>query len=339
MIQPGLKLVNILLYVSRDDNLVMFCCNYKVECLWITSLLSLLVKYYSCFAIMAGDENGVPIDSPFLRIDMLGANSLFNCVGGLEITSNDRLFYASATAISKNWLLTAAHNFDLDENGVVDEQITVKFNLPEIGVFGIDSFYLYPEFTGFSGESIKRDLALVYLSEPLPDIVLYPTLALHPVVGDKITLVGFGKSGFGNYGYTVQANIDIRRIGFNTIDYFEYDNKTGLPVLCYYDFDCPETVGCLGGSLGNDLESIIAPGDSGGPILISGSNEIKLVGVSTFCKGYGGRFGDIGGGVIIEPYLEWIFETTAIEIPEVSSFFLMQSGVLILLRFIAGKQK
>jgi len=83
-----------------------------------------------------------------------------------------------------------------------------------------------------------------------------------------------------------------------------------------YDFDDPSTTGLPGGSLGNDVETIIGPGDSGGAALRQKPDgSWELVGINTFTEGYGGRFGDIGGGVLVDPYQEWIFSVTGIPEP------------------------
>ncbi len=98
-----------------------------------------------------------------------------------------------------------------------------------------------------------------------------------------------------------------------------------------YDFDDPTTTGQPGGSLGNDMETIIGPGDSGGAALrrkADGSWEI--VGINTFTEGYGGRFGDIGGGVLVEPYMDWIHQITGI--PEPESMMVALLGMLLLVR-------
>ena len=65
--------------------------------------------------------------------------------------------------------------------------------------------------------------------------------------------------------------------------------------LSSYTFASPDTYGEPGGNLGNDIESIIGPGDSGGPVLVVLEEGCRFVGVSTFTEGFGGRFGDIGG--------------------------------------------
>ncbi len=74
--------------------------------------------------------------------------------------------------------------------------------------------------------------------------------------------------------------------------------------------------------LGNDIETLIGPGDSGGALLVGNA----LVGVNTFTEGYGGLFGDIGGGIALNNEWGWIHETTGLAIPEPSSILLLVLG-------------
>jgi hypothetical protein len=130
------------------------------------------------------------------------------------------------------------------------------------------------------------------------------------------TLVGFGRSSYGSYGYTCNASLTDRRYGSNVIDRFQLDDEgTVVREVFRYDFDAPDTTGQPGGSLGNDVETIIGPGDSGGAALRQIADGWELVGINTFTEGYGGRFGDTGGGVLVEPYLDWIDGTTGIPEP------------------------
>ncbi len=108
------------------------------------------------------------------------------------------------------------------------------------------------------------------------------------------------------------------------------DESSGSAEVFRYDFDAPSTVGILGGSLGNDLETIIGPGDSGGAALRQKANGWELIGINTYTKGYGGRFGDTGGGVLVEPYTDWISQITGI--PEPSSVIMPMLSALLLLR-------
>ena len=52
----------------------------------------------------------------------------------------------------------------------------------------------------------------------------------------------------------------------------------------------------------------------------------SLVGVNTFTEGYGGLFGDIGGGVALNNEWGWIASTTGLAVPEPSSVLLILFG-------------
>ena len=62
---------------------------------------------------------------------------------------------------------------------------------------------------------------------------------------------------------------------------------------------------------------------SGGPVLVEMGEGYGFVGVSTFTEGFGGRFGDIGGGIVLEPYYDWIAEMTGVVIPESAAVVLL----------------
>jgi hypothetical protein len=281
--------------------------------------------------IMAGDETALPADSPAARLDTLGGGSPFNAVGSLAISSGGFSYIGSATAISPNWVLTAGHNLDLNDNGSPDTGLSINFNLPGFGTYAASAFYTCPGFAGFGNPSIQRDLGLLYLSTPLPSGILFPSLQGAIQAGNEATLVGFGRSGYGNYGYTTSATLTDRRVGYNVVDSLTPDDLGGgFSALFRYDFDSPDTVGQAGGSLGNNLESLIGPGDSGGPLLLFDGSGYSIAGVNTFTEGYGGRFGDIGGGIVLAPYLDWISDTTGLAIPEPSICWLLSLGLAVL---------
>lgn len=142
-------------------------------------------------------------------------------------------------------------------------------------------------------------------------------------------MVGFGRSGYGSYGYTTDANVTDRRVGANVVDSFE-TNASGNGTLFRYDFDDADTSGTADGSLGNDVETIIGPGDSGGPALLEYGDGYALVGINTFTEGYGGLLGDIGGGVALNDQWDWIFETTGLSaVPEPARLALL-AGIIAL---------
>jgi hypothetical protein len=281
-------------------------------------------------AIMAGDENGLPADSPANRLDTLGAASPFNAVGSLSISAGGFSYIGSATAISPNWILTAGHNLDLNDVGSPTPGLSINFNLPGFGTYSASSFYTCPGFTGFGNPSIQNDLGLIYLANPLPAGVLYPSLQGNLSTGTEFLMAGFGRSGYGDYGYTTMASLTDRRVGYNVVDAFQTDQGgAGFNAIFLYDFSSPDTTGQPGGSLGNNLESIIGPGDSGGPALVADGNGYDIAGVNTFVEGYGGHFGDIGGGIVLAPYLDWINTTMAVPEPAVSSLAILGLAILL----------
>lgn len=269
------------------------------------------ISSFSSFAILAGGEIDLPADSPSSRLDTEGTYSF---VGALEISAGGSSYYGSGTALSRNWVLSAGHNVDFNDDGLVDSGLEVNFYLSDYGSFTASSFSIHPDFTGFNNPTIQHDLSLLYFDEPLPDL-LFPTLGNSLTLDATATLVGYGRSGYGSYGYTTSASLTDRRVGYNVIDEFE---TSGDGILYRYDFDDPDT----GDGLGNDLETIIGPGDSGGTLLVGDA----LVGVNTFTEGYGGRFGDIGGGIALNNEWNWIGQTTGLAVPEPSTVLLFAIG-------------
>jgi len=284
--------------------------------------------------ILAGGETALPADTPSARLDTVGE---FSFVGALEISSGAATYRGSAVALSREWVLTAGHNADLNDDGRPDAGWTGTFHLPGYGVFGVAEAFTHPDFTGFANPSISDDLALLHLSTPLPPGLVFPGLGVGGV-GETITLVGFGRSGYGSYGYTSNSSLTDRRFGSNVIDALHLDDEgSGVAEVFRYDFDDPATTGFLDGSLGNELESIIGPGDSGGAALRQTSHGWELVGINTYTEGFGGRFGDNGGGVLVDPYAEWIYQTMSIPEPGVSGLLLLGAlAVCLRRRRVAG---
>lgn len=209
-------------------------------------LSSFFLLPISARALLAGGEFALPSNTPSGRID---SNGLYDFVGALEIAAGGNSYYGSAVALSRNWVLTAGHNVDFNDDGLVDVNLGIHFHLPSYGSYAVDAFFVHPDFTGFNNPTVQYDLSLLYFDAPLPELV-FPTLGSSLELSATATLVGFGRSGYGDYGYTTDATLTDRRFGFNVIDELEDG-------LFRYDFDDPDT----GDGLGNDPETIIGPGD------------------------------------------------------------------------------
>lgn len=170
-----------------------------------------------------------------------------------------------------------------------------------------------------------------------------------PHTGDTFTMVGYGTSGNGIQGYNVSPSFTVKRKGQNVYDLFDEDDENGYDPstisgmdpsgpaeVWYYDFDgtmldgvnrdlwC-ELLGVCSTQLGNAVETHLGGGDSGGPSFMRDpvTGEYVLVANNTFGGNYcgwlnaqggptpclNGDFGDMGGGILLYSYFEWIRST------------------------------
>lgn len=269
--------------------------------------------------VLAGRTAGQAADAPSDRIDPNSTSSPFAGVGSLLITSRQVSYIGTATAIDRWHVLTAAHVVDLNDDGRFDRRdktTGVFFNLN----FGDDvthriaiaKFHLSPNFSGFNRPAINDDFAILTLAEELPEGV--PTYGLSSQdlsEGTTITMVGYGRSGSGATGYTTQGSLSIKRVGENVIDgFYGQDDSGHSPAneVFRFDFDGPSGNGPLGGpSLGNDRETQLGSGDSGGPAFVLAEGAYRLVGVNSYVQGTNApRFGSLGGGTNLYPHLDLI---------------------------------
>lgn len=272
--------------------------------------------------LQAGRADAVPPDAPELRVDAAGTDSPFGAVGAVEAGSTNGSWRGSAVVIGRQWLLTAGHILDFNDDGVVDDALRLRFSLPMAGggTLALDGleFHLHPDFSGFANPGAQDDLGLVRLAEPLPEAVPSARWWTEPLaVGTELALAGFGDSGYGDGGYTVTGQAGVRRTGGNVVERLWMDDEgSGQAEVFLYDFDAPETVGLPRGSLGNAVETIIGSGDSGGGAFVEADGTWYLAGINSFTLGAGrGLFGEEGGGVLVAPYGDWIAEVTGIAEP------------------------
>lgn len=123
--------------------------------------------------ILAGGETELPADTPSGRLDTEGT---FSFVGALAISSGGGNYKGSAVALSREWVLTAGHNVDLNDDGLPDTAWSGAFHLPGYGAFTVTEAFTHSGFTGFGNPSVNDDLALLRLGAPLPVGLGYPSL-------------------------------------------------------------------------------------------------------------------------------------------------------------------
>lgn len=265
--------------------------------------LGLLGASSAARALMAG----APPDSPAARVDPNLPSSPWTGVVGV-VTGGSAY---SGVAVGAQHVLTAAHV----AAGVAPAALQVVVNRTSV-----PASMAVSTVTTFPGAAFPyNDLSLLTLAQPLPaGTAVYPIVDTAQPTGTLLTLVGYGASGSGAVGPSINASSSVRRSGRNVLDQLtdrlDSSGRTGLFYL--YDFDGPVGNGALGGAtLGNAVETSVAGGDSGsGAFVDDGAGGPALYGLSNVALSFvagstaTGVFGSGGGGLVLShpPYLAWL---------------------------------
>lgn len=286
--------------------------------------------------LQAGTPTGTPPDSPADRVDA-NAGSAFGGVGSIEIVHPTLgTFMCTGTAISQSHVLTAGHCFDVDADGSVDPGITGTFNLNDGSDFSsthtVSSINIHPDFSGFANGG-NDDLSILELATPVPTSTTIYSVRPGPMAqSEQLELVGYGQSGNGETGFTVTPSFSVKRSGSNEADLFVVDDEgSGVDEVYFFDYDEPTgtNAGFFGSTtLGNDIETTVGAGDSGGPAFVDVDGTKVVAGVNTFnwelpgSTAPVGFFQSVGGGMVMNAYVDWIasISPTSIDSNDAPSF-------------------
>ena len=265
-------------------------------------------------ALIAGDPNGVPADSPARRIDANTRHSPWAGVGSISVKGGA----FSGVVIGPRQVLTAAHVVA----GAAASSISFNLNIDGDGPQSIaaKSIAINPDYGKQTYQGIAlNDLAVIQLVADLPSSVPRYPLLMEPLpIGTVVSLVGYGASGNGLQGVTVGGQPNVKRVGKNALDAFVPPPKLfAMPQAYLFDFDGPNVMNTMGGlSLGNDIETTLASGDSGSPAFANIDGQWMVAGINTFQLSQAHRpaaplFGSMGGGMFVPAYADWIHQAMA----------------------------
>ena len=300
---------------------------------------------------------GGGLDSTYLD---LGAQYL--SVGQIHGFDSGGEFAASGVVIAPNWVLTAGH--------VVYGATQLDFFLDSGGGWGsfagrsaisASDWQANPNYTGNLNSGY--DIGLIHFNSAFTvgPAVLYTGTG---EVGQVGTMVGYGATGTGATGATTFDGL--KRGGQNMIDAVAITPGKGGNRILLSDFDSGQASdNSYGSSSPLSLESLIAPGDSGGGLFMPCGSPASFVddclaGITSF--GWGrldgnpdSDFGDVGGFTRVSSFLSWInsiigspssggggggkgggpkphgtsgFEATAVEVPEPITFSIFGVGLM-----------
>lgn len=201
-----------------------------------------------------------------------------NDFGAVAMVGDIYGYYGSGTLIAPQYVLTAAHV----AQGVANTAGRVKIGNT---VYGTSQVFVYPGYKpSLFGTDQANDLAIYKLSSPVSGVTPIEINRTTPYVGQLLTLVGYGGGGTGDTGSN--GDYGTKRVGTTPIDAVS-------STLISWNFD-------------NNSESNTAPGDSGGPALVTLGGKYYVAGITSGGDSTTASLGDHSFDTRVDVYASWI---------------------------------
>lgn len=221
-------------------------------------------------AIVAGDPNGTPPDSPALRVDpnvatspwtgVVSINIQFNWNNGAQGTGYGS-FICTGALVSPIHIVTAAHCIDRDDTGTNPilaggvDRVRAIFNVGSTfsNIITASAAIMHGDYKGFGNCAaavtdptafcLNDDIAVLTLSQAAPaGAKIYRMDNSFIDSNSVISHVGYGTTGNGVVGHNQGPNFGVKRTGANYVDrpFDELDdeaNFSGAAEVWTADFD------------------------------------------------------------------------------------------------------
>jgi hypothetical protein len=237
----------------------------------------------------------------------LAASASYAASGKIEVTGDMPGFIGSGTLIGSKWVLTAAHLMQ----GASHATFQVGGNS-----YTADGWVAHPNWKGDARKG--NDIALVRLSAPVNNVSPLGIYRTKDEFQRTAVFAGFGRPGNGDTGAIEYDGVP--RAGTNTIDGMSVGKKKIYTTklnkgskIFIVDFDNPARPGdnVVGAAEPTDLEFLIALGDSGGGVYLTGpSGQPQVAGIHSYGEAPVGLddsgYGDVTGHTRVSSYAKWI---------------------------------